>query len=189
MKKVLHSIIATILVIAMVCSLTVPAFAAKDEEYISELRLVYAEDYDEAKAIIAEGEFKGVNQETADTFGFWPMPFFCSYKEKALRFFKGFKTAVEMSNRNFVFKNDPQSLVGKFIGVVLAEEEYLSKDGNVKTRLYVAEKRSGKAIRDGDYTIPELKRLANSKSAAPSYSAPAANDFSVLDDDDAEFPF
>ena len=47
--------IAAILVIATVCSLAVPAFAAKDEEYISELRLVYAEDYNEAKAIIAEG--------------------------------------------------------------------------------------------------------------------------------------
>jgi hypothetical protein len=157
-------------------------------------KITHVEDNEEKEYLkveweFAEGEFKGVNQETADTFGFWPMPFFCSYKEKALRFFKGFKTAVEMSNRNFVFKNDPQSLVGKFIGVVLGEEEYLSKEGNVKTRLYVAEKRSGKAIRDGDYTIPELKKLANSKSAAPSYSAPAANNFSVIDDDDADLPF
>ena len=58
MKKVFYSMIAAILVIATICSLAVPAFAAGEEEYISELRLVYAEDYDEAKAIIAEGEFK-----------------------------------------------------------------------------------------------------------------------------------
>lgn len=145
----------------------------------------------------AEGELKGVNQETYDTFGFWPMPFFCSYTEKALRFFKGFKTAVEMSNRNYVFRNDPQSLVGKFIGVVLGEEEYLASDGKIKKRLYVAEKRSGKAIRDGDFTIPELKKLnpgSSTSSGATNYggySAPAApgSDYALLEDDDAQLPF
>lgn len=142
----------------------------------------------------AEGEFKGVNQETFDAFGFWPTLLIRSYKEKALRFFKGFKTAVEMSNRNYVFRNDPQSLVGKFMGVVLGEEEYLSKDGEVKTRLYVAEVRSGKSIRDGDYTVPELKKLSPASSAATSYggysaSAAPASDFALLEDDDAQLPF
>lgn len=136
----------------------------------------------------ADGEFKGVNQEVYDAFGFWPLAFVCSYKQKALRFFKGFKTAVECSNRSFVFNNDPQSLVGKFIGVVLGEEEYLTKKNEVKTRLYVAEKRSGKAIRDGDFKIPELKKLPNNANAAPNYNAPAQN-YAVLDDDDAELPF
>lgn len=131
----------------------------------------------------AEGEYKGVNQETFDAFDFWPMAFVKSYKQKALRFFKGFKTAVEESNRNYTFKNDPQSLVGKFMGVVLGEEEYVAKDGSVKTRLYVAEVRSGKAIRDGDYKIPALKKLSANT------SAPAANDYAVLTDDDAELPF
>lgn len=136
----------------------------------------------------AEGEFKGVNQETFDAFGFWPMAFVKSYKEKALRFFKGFKTAVEESNRNYTFKNDPHSLVGKFMGVVLGEEEYLAKDGSKKTRLYVAEVRSGKAIRDNDFKIPDLKNLPASASAT-SYATPAAADYSVLTDDDAELPF
>ena len=69
--------IAAILVIATVCSLAVPAFAAGEEEYISELRLVYAEDYDEAKAIIAEGEFKEYKvlnenlNENSDEIGVW----------------------------------------------------------------------------------------------------------------------
>ena len=58
MKKVFNGMIAAILAIAAICTLAVPAFAAEDEEYISELRLVYAEDYEEAKEIIAEGEFK-----------------------------------------------------------------------------------------------------------------------------------
>ena len=59
MKKVFNGMIAAILAIAAICTLAVPAFAAETEEvYVSELRLVYAEDYEEAKEIIAEGEFK-----------------------------------------------------------------------------------------------------------------------------------
>lgn len=134
----------------------------------------------------AEGEFKGVNQETFDAFDFWPMAFVKSYKQKALRFFKAFKTAVEESNRSYTFKNDPQSLVGKFMGVVLGEEEYLAKDGSVKTRLYVHEVRSGKAIRDGNFKIPDLKKLP--ANTTPAHNAPAQN-FAVLDDEDAELPF
>ena len=137
----------------------------------------------------ADGEFKGVNQEVYDAFGFWPLAFICSYKQKALRFFKGFKTAVECSNPRFIFNNDPQSLVGKFVGVVLGEEEYLSKKGEVKTRLYVAEKRSGKAIRDGDFKIPELKKLAPAAAAGASPSFPAAGSYAAITDDDAELPF
>lgn len=137
----------------------------------------------------ADGEYKGCNQETFDALGFWPIAFVKSYKEKALRFFKGFKTAVEESNRNFVFKNDPQSLVGKYMGVVLGEEEYLDKEGNLKTRLYVNQVRSGKAIRDGDYKIPELKKLPSGSAAPATAYASSANNYSVLTDDDAELPF
>lgn len=135
----------------------------------------------------ADGEFKGVNKETFEAFGYWPLAFICSYKEKALRFFKGFKTAVENSNPSYVFRNDPQSLVGKFVGVVLGEEEYFStKHNEVRKRLVVAEKRSGKAIREGDYTIPELKKL--NPGSIPTAGAAPAN-YSVIEDDDADLPF
>lgn len=156
-------------------------------------KITHVEDNEDKEYLLiqwefAEGEFKGTNQETFDAFGFWPMAFVKSYKQKALRFFKGFKTAVEESNRNYTFNNDPQTLVGKFVGVVLGEEEYLAKDGSVKTRLYVSDARSGKAIRDGDYKIPELKKLP-ANSASVSYATPAASNYSVLTDDDAELPF
>ena len=134
----------------------------------------------------ADGEFKGTNKETMTAFGFWPYSFVQSYKDTALRFFKGFKTAVENSNPGYVFNNDPQSLVGKFVGVVLGEEEYMSNSGQLKTRLYVAEKRSGKAIRDGDFKVPELKRIDPSK--LNTYSSPAQN-YAPITDDDAELPF
>jgi len=142
----------------------------------------------------AEGELKGYNQSVYDQYNFWPSRLIKSYKDSALRFFKGFKTCVEMSNRNYVFRNDPQSLVGKYIGVVLGEEEYM-KDGKLKTSLYVAEVRSGKAIRDGDYTVPELKKLSAQQSSSGSgyggYNTPSgsAADFALLEDDDADLPF
>lgn len=136
----------------------------------------------------ADGEFKGANKETMTALGFWPYAFVASYKDSALRFFKGFKTAVENSNPNFVFKNDPQSLVGKFVGVVLGEEEYMSNAGQVKTRLYVAEKRSGKSIREGDFKVPELKKLDPSKTSVPAYAAPVQN-YAPITDDDAMLPF
>ena len=158
-------------------------YAAK----ITRVEDVEGKEYLRIEWEFAEGEFKGANQETVDVFGFWPMTMFCSYKEKALRFFKAFKTAVEESNRNYVFRNDPQSLVGKFIGVVLGEEEYLASDGKVKTRLYVAAKKPGKAIRDGNFTIPELKKLEASPTSN-TMGQPAAN-YDLLEDDDADCPF
>ena len=159
-------------------------------------KIISVEDNTEKEYLLikwdfAEGEYKGSNQDTFDQFGFWPMAFVRSYKQKALPFFKGFKTAVEMSNRNYVFRNDPQSLVGKFVGVVLGEEEYWSdKDGKVKTRLYVDQVRSGKAIREGDYKIPDLKKYVP---AAPSAAQQAVNqfqqNFAPVVDEDADLPF
>ena len=57
MKKTIKSIISVILAIATLLCATVPAFAAEDEEYICDLRIIYADDYDEAKEILAETEF------------------------------------------------------------------------------------------------------------------------------------
>lgn len=134
----------------------------------------------------ADGAFKGANMETFTAFNFWPLAFVRSYKDTALRFFKGFKTAVEESNPNYVFKNDPQSLVGKYVGVVLGEEEYLSSKGTVKKRLYVDKVLSGKSIRDGKFKIPAFKPLDQSK-----YSVPATgfNSSFVELDSTEEVPF
>ena len=75
--KIIKWTVSIVLLIALLLCATVPAFAAKDEEYISELRLVYAEDYNEAKEIIAEGEFKEYKvlnenlNENSDEIGVW----------------------------------------------------------------------------------------------------------------------
>lgn len=136
----------------------------------------------------ADGQFQGYNQKTDERAGFWPTLLYRSYTPKALPFFKAFKTCLEVSNRGYRFRTDRLSeLEGKLFGVVLGEEEYQGKDGTVKKRLYVAQVRSTKAIRDGDFTVPELKKLPASKNtnsyhgpaqsgvsgAAPSYQPPA----------------
>lgn len=134
----------------------------------------------------------GFNEQTFNRAGFWPTTLFRSYKESALGFFKAFKTAVEQSNPGYTFDwRNPLGLQGKFIGVVLGEELYTAKNGEKKTRLYVAQTRSVQAIRDGDYEIPGIKDKtgdSSHKAAAP-YNAPNQNPFEELEDDDADLPW
>lgn len=141
----------------------------------------------------AEGAYKGANQDTFDRAGFWPTILIRSYKDSALRFFKSFKTSVEMSNKGYQFDDrNVQKLVGKYFGVVLGEEEYRKNNGDIGTRLYVARVRSCKAIQDGDFKVPELKRMDGQ--AAPvgrpsSASRPVPVGFSDIGDEDGDVPF
>lgn len=151
-------------------------------------RIVRVEDVEDREYLKIEwdfedGKYKGDNQATYDRAGFWPIALIRSYKEKALGFFKGFKTCVEVSNPGYVFDTrNVQGLVGKLFGVVIGEEEYTKNDGSIATRNYVNACRSVKAIREGDFKVPELKKLA----ACP---APEPQQFSALEDNDSEFPF
>lgn len=162
--------------------------------YIAVIRGV--EDVEEKEYLsirwdFAEGAYKGSNQETFDRAGFWPTVLMRSYKDTALRFFKSFKTSVEMSNKGYIFNDrNVQGLVGKYFGVVLGEEEYRKNNGDTGTRLYVAQVRSCKAIQDGDFKVPELKKLAGQapRAVQPARTVPVG--FSdIRDDDDGEIPF
>ncbi len=136
----------------------------------------------------ADGEYKGANAETFNRARFWPTPLFRSYKPNAQGFFKAFKTSVEASNRGYTFRNDPPSLEGKLMGVVLGEEEYLKGNGETGKRLYVYQVRSVKAIQDGDFEAPKLKRLPAGQAST---SEPAGQQFRPVDplDDDDDLPF
>ena len=134
---------------------------------------------------IADGKFKGYAKQTFEEKAFYPFRMPWSYKKKALWFFKQKKMAVEETNRGFVFQNDPQSLVGKFCGIVLGDEEYRANDGKVKKRLYVAEVISGQKFRDGDFAVPDLKKL---EEPSASFAVPAT-DFGIIEDDDSQLPF
>lgn len=114
---------------------------------------------------IAEGEFKdyyeGLRERypESNTIG----SYIRSYKPKAQGMFKRMCSAVSKSNGNFVFdaktNTDEQSLVGKKIGLVFAEEEYYSNAGELKTRLYVASEYPIDKIQSGDFRTPTLKKL------------------------------
>ena len=164
--------------------------------YIAVIRGV--EDVEEKEYLsirwdFAEGTYKGSNQDTFDRAGFWPTILIRSYKDTALRFFKSFKTSVEMSNKGYQFDDrNVQKLVGKYFGVVLGEEEYRKNNGDIGTRLYVAQVRSYKAIQDGDFKVPELKRLdgqttASGRPAFASRSVPAG--FAGIGDEEGDVPF
>ena len=59
MSKVFRRLLAFVLVVSLLLTANMTAFAAAEEEYLSDLRLVYAEDYSEAKEILEGTEFKG----------------------------------------------------------------------------------------------------------------------------------
>lgn len=132
---------------------------------------------------IAEGKYKAYYSNLFASKNFWGGNFIRSYKDAALPFFKSFVTSIENSNGNFKYDGqNEQSFIGKFIGLVLAEEEYLNNDNNIKTRLYVAETRSIENIRNGKFNKYELKKL----NAGSSNKSNFGNVESVNDD---ELPF
>ena len=58
MKTYFKRILSLALIIALLFCSTVTVFAAEDEEYLSDLRLIYADDYEEAEAILADSELE-----------------------------------------------------------------------------------------------------------------------------------
>lgn len=144
------------------------------------------------------GPYQGANQETFSRAGFWPITLRRSYKDNALGFFKAFLTALEESNPGYRFDSrNISGLVGKRMGVVLGEEEYQKRNGEIGERLYVYQVRSLAAIQSGDFKVPELKCLDAKKpsgGSAPAFPPPPAQSyggsgFSYMDGGDGDLPF
>ena len=123
--------------------------------------------------------FEGIYERNGKQW--WPANFFRSYKESAIGFFKGFIEAVDESN-NTKFGSkiesgfDEQMLVRQKIGLVIAYEEYRNKNGELRERAYVARNTTVQNIEDGKYTVPDLKRLADTS-------------FATLESTDSDLPF
>lgn len=128
---------------------------------------------------IAEGKFKGYAAETAERAGFWPLRCNRFYGGKSVGFFKAFIEAVQNTNKNYKWSWDESTLVGKGIGIVFREEEYLDRNGNVRSNIKPYEFKTAAEIREGSFTIPEPKRLA---------PAEASNTFDTAESDD-DLPF
>ena len=86
-----------------------------------------------------------------------------SYKQKALPFFKQFINAVESSNGNYKFNNDETTLRGKYVGIVLGEEEYEKNDGTIGKRLKAVSFHPVADIKSGNFRVPPLKVLSGGK--------------------------
>lgn len=131
---------------------------------------------------IAKGEFEGYYQGLSDSRGFWGGKCWRSYTEKALPLFKRFCSCVNKSNNGFIFdgdtNTDEQTLVGKLIGLVLCEEEYIGNDGNLKTRLYVDREYSVEDIISGNFKVKDLKKLPEEQT---SNEEPKPADTSFMD--------
>lgn len=138
---------------------------------------------------IVEGEFKGYFEDLNDRAGFWAGKAYRSYKENALPMFKRMCSAVSKSNRNFIFDGnmhcDEQTLIGKKIGILLGEEEYIGNDGSIKTRLYVVREMPVDDIKEGKFKVPALKKLENATS-----NVKKPDDFmNIPENADEETPF
>jgi len=139
---------------------------------------------------IAEGEYKGYYAELEDQFDFWGGRCFRSYKEKALPMFKRMCSAVTKSNKGFIFDGnehcDESTLVGKKVGMILGEEEYIGNDGSIKTRLYVVKEVAVDDIKSGKYKVPDLKKLPET---AGTSKQPDDSFMNIPEGTDEETPF
>lgn len=95
--------------------------------------------------------------------------------EKAVGFLKGLMTSLEASNPKFKWNWDEKKLVGLKCGAIFGEEEFERLDGSIGNTCKVKFIRTIKCIEDGNYKIPELKKLP-AKGDAAEFSGAADND-------------
>lgn len=146
-----------------------------------------AKDYLEIEYDIARGDFKGYYTEMEKKVNFWGGKFYRSYKDTALSFFKSFLTAVEKSNPGFLWTSNEKQLERMLVGLVLGEEEYINKDGEKKTRLYVVGVRSVEEIEKGNFKIPELKKIQYTETTVSQPISATAQTLGVIADEDLPF--
>ena len=109
---------------------------------------------------ICEGDFEGYGASCMERNGFTPLKMYRSYTERAAGLFKGFIECINASNPAApIWDGDENKLVGKFIGVILGEEEYKKQDGSIGTRLTAVRTATPVKIRAGHFRVPEKKTL------------------------------
>ena len=118
-------------------------------------------DYLRIEYDIAGGDFAGSYKEPFDKWGGnWNASFIRSYKEKALGMLKHFTNCIEQSNAGYAWDWNEKGLIGKFVGLVLGEEEYKNSAGEIKTKLTVNQVKTVEDIKNGNFKIPAPKKLA-----------------------------
>jgi hypothetical protein len=79
--------------------------------------------------------------------------------ESSLPYYKGDVKSIEESNAGFKYDFDSAKLRGKIVGGTLREEEYLAKDGTVKSSVKIAFLCSADKARKGEVKAPEKKKI------------------------------
>lgn len=102
--------------------------------------------------------------------------------DKALGYLKGLMTSLEASNEGFKWDWDEKKLKDLKCGAIFGEEEYEKLDGSIGTSTKVKFIRTVKAIQDGNFKIPELKKLPKKGEAFEDFINSANSD-----DDDLPF--
>lgn len=122
-------------------------------------------DYLRIEYDIADGDFKDYYKEQFDRWGgTWIASLIRSYKEKAQGMFKHFTNCIEASNAGYEWDWNEKGLIGKFVGLVLGEEEYENKSGEIKTKLIVSQVKTVEEIKNGDFKVPAPKKLTTQSS-------------------------
>lgn len=142
-------------------------------------------DYLRIEFDIATGDYKDYYSKRYARFGgYWGGNLYRSYKETAIGMFKYFIQCVENSNLGFVYNFDEKQLIGKVLGLVLAEEEYIKRDGTIGTRIVPSKVKTVQEINAGEFFVPTKKTVE-----APQYSGGTSDShFTELSSDD-KLPF
>lgn len=96
--------------------------------------------------------------------------------DKAVGYLKGLMTSLEASNTGFKWDWDEKKLKDLKCGAIFGEEEYEKLDGSVGTTTKVKFIRTVKAIQDGNFKVPELKKLPQKGEAFDSFGTIADDD-------------
>lgn len=115
---------------------------------------------------ISEGEHEGhfmrdySERQAKNANASWPPSgtYWQNMEGNGTRFAKGLLELISKEN-GFQWDFDERELIGKKIGVLFREEEYLGNDGKVRASVKPYSFRSLKAIREGNYKVPEKKAL------------------------------
>jgi len=141
---------------------------------------------------IAEGEHMGIykkNNAASDKdrwLTYWFAEPMAGSPEWLLSKVGGIQTSLAESNDN-VNLGDPRLWKGKYVGVVVGDEEVESQSGTVYTRPYVSYICSTGRIRKGEgqpggYKIPKLKKL-DAPAPMPVQASDLTDSFSTAEDD------
>lgn len=130
-------------------------------------------DYLQFDMDVCEGEFKGFfdkqyKEQTAEKKN-WRCKYFLSIPVEdgtdgdmfKLRVFKTFMTHVEDSNPGFKWSWDEKTLRNRKIGGLFVNNEYLTKDGQVRTGTVLARTCSIQDIIDNTFKLPKDKTLSS----------------------------